>query len=267
LWKAKEAVSKTGSASAPVFHQHHFHNPTIPQTHITTSFSMYSPETDPFYQPEEPPGPESVTDPETIISADTRRENRIPPGQTRTKKWPVLHAMDVPETPLDRWRLEITGLVETPLRLTWDEFGELPRTKVFADFHCVTTWSRLGNLWEGVSAASIIERAQPRAEARFVVATGYDSGYTTNLPLGEFTAEDVLLATHHDGEPLTAEHGGPLRLIVPKLYAWKSAKWLRRLTFIPTDDPGYWEDRGYHDHGCPWNEERFGGEAPESYWI
>lgn len=191
-------------------------------------------------------------DSEIIISSDTYRENRIPAGQSRTRKWPVLHATDVPQINLDTWKLEIGGLVENPLTFNWQEFQQLPRTKVFADFHCVTRWSRLGNLWEGVSGQEIMQRAGVEPEANFVIATGYDSGWTTNLPLKDFQSKDVLLCDTHDGEPLDADHGGPLRLIIPLLYAWKSAKWLTRIEFIADDSPGYWERGGYHNHGDPW---------------
>lgn len=212
---------------------------------------------DPLYQAGEPPIPQGLPD-DVIISPDTRRENRIPPGQSRTRKWPVLDAHGTPKIPLDRWRLEIGGLVEHPLSLTWDEFRSLPRVKVFADFHCVTRWSRLGNLWEGVSTSELARRAGLHPDAKFVVATGYDSGWTTNLPLADFLAADALVTDTHDGRPIEPDHGGPVRLMVPLLYAWKSAKWLRKLTFLPSDAPGYWEQMGYHNHGDPWTEERFG---------
>ncbi|MCA9067412.1 MAG: molybdopterin-dependent oxidoreductase, partial [Planctomycetaceae bacterium] len=162
-----------------------------------------------------------------MISPDTHRENRIPPGQARTKKWPVLHASDVPDVTREKWKLEIGGLVDHPLSFTWDEFQQLPRVKVFSDFHCVTTWSRLGNLWEGVSVQEIMNRAGVQSAAKFVVITGYDWGWTTNLPLADFLVEDALFVDLHDGEPLDADHGGPVRLVVPRLYAWKSAKWVR----------------------------------------
>lgn len=211
---------------------------------------------DPKYQAGEATTPDSLPD-DVIISADTRRDERIPPGQSRTRKWPVLHYGFVPQVSTDRWRLEIGGLVDHPFSLTWDEFQQLPRVRVFADFHCVTQWSRLGNLWEGVSAREIMQRAGVQPEARYVVATGYDSGWTTNLPLADFSATDVLLADRHDGEPIDADHGGPCRLMVPLLYAWKSAKWLKRIDFVAENRPGYWEQNGYHNHGDPWTEERF----------
>jgi DMSO/TMAO reductase YedYZ molybdopterin-dependent catalytic subunit len=212
---------------------------------------------DPKYQAGEAPTSEQVAA-EVIVSPDTRRENRIPPGQSRTRKWPVLHAGTVPEVDRETWSLEVVGLVERPLQLTWDEFRALPRIKVFADFHCVTQWSRLGNLWEGVSARHLMELAGVRPEARYVIPGGYDDGWTTNLPLEDLLADDVLLADTHDGEPLDAHHGGPVRLMVPRLYAWKSAKWLKSLELVAEDRPGYWERGGYHMYGDPWTEQRFG---------
>lgn len=208
------------------------------------------------YQSDDPAGPESVP-PDVVISPDTRRENRVPPGQQRTRRWPVLQASGVIRVSRENFELTVDGLVASPLRLTWDDYRELPRTRVFSDFHCVTRWSRLGNLWEGVSTREIAERAGVESRARFVVATAFDYGWTTNIPLDEFLAEDALLCDVHDGEPLDDEHGGPVRLIVPRLYAWKSAKWLKRLTFVDLDEPGYWERGGYHNHGDPWLEERF----------
>jgi len=152
--------------------------------------------------------------PEVTVSRDTRRAERVPPGQSRTRKWPVLDASGPPAIDLKSWRLRLGGLVAQPAEWSWDEFAKLPRVKVFADFHCVTRWSRLGNLWEGVSTRELIARAGGvRPEARFVVAYGYDRGWTTNLPLEHFLAEDALVAILHDGESISMEHGGPARLI------------------------------------------------------
>ena len=208
------------------------------------------------YQEGEPRGAADVG-PDVIISPDTLRDRRLPPGQTRTRKWPVLHFGRVPMVGPADWRLEVAGLVERPLSLGWEDFQRLPRVKVFADFHCVTHWSRLGNVWEGVSVRQLMDLAGARPEARFVLAMGYDDGWTTNVPLVDLLAPDVLLADTHDGAPLTADHGGPVRLMVPRLYAWKSAKWLKRLVLADTDQPGYWEQNGYHDYGDPWREQRF----------
>lgn len=207
------------------------------------------------YQPGAPLSPADAPA-GAIISSDTYRTERIPPGQSRTRKWPVLQYGRIPEISTDRWRLEIRGLVRQPLRFTWEEFQQLPRVQVFSDFHCVTRWSRLGNVWEGVAVQTLFERAGILPEARFVVATGYDDGWTTNMPLADFLQEDVLIADKHDGEPLSFDHGGPVRLIVPRLYAWKSAKWLKALTLLDHDEPGLWEQAGYHMHGDPWIEER-----------
>lgn len=211
---------------------------------------------DPKYQSGDARGPDDMP-PGVIISPDTRRARRIPPGQARTRKWPVLHYGAVPRVPTDSWRLEITGLVERSVTFTWEEFRSLPRVRVFADFHCVTRWSRLGNVWEGVSTREIMNRAGVRPEAQFALPLGYDGGWTTNLPLEHFLADDALFADMHDGAPLDPDHGGPVRLIVPRLYAWKSAKWIKGVALSAKDKSGYWEQGGYHDRGDPWSEERF----------
>jgi len=209
-------------------------------------------------QADDVPSPEGVP-PDVIISPDARRAQRIPPGQSRTKKWPVLDASGPPEIDMSRWRLRISGRVGRETEWTWDEFLELPRVKVFADFHCVTRWSRLGNVWEGVSTRELLARAGgPLPGSAYVMAHGYDRGWTTNLPLADFLAEDALVAFRHDGETLSAAHGGPARLIVPQLYAWKSAKWLAAIEVMDRDRAGFWEKNGYHMHGDPWSEERYG---------
>jgi DMSO/TMAO reductase YedYZ molybdopterin-dependent catalytic subunit len=202
------------------------------------------------------PGVDDLDD-GVIVSSDTRRGERLPPNQVRTKKWPILDSKGAPAIDEGSWKLTLTGLVENELSFDWNEFRELPRVKVFADMHCVTRWSRLGNLWEGVSSEALLALARVRPEARYVIAHGYDGNFTTNLPLEAFRSEDVVLADTHDGEPISLEHGGPLRLVVPKLYAWKSAKWIRTLELVETDRAGYWEEGGYHMVGDPWNEERF----------
>ena len=194
---------------------------------------------------------------DAIISSDMFRGQRIPPGQSRTKKWPVLDASGPPPITLETWRFRIFGLVRQPLELTWSEFQALPRVKVFSDFHCVTRWSRLGNLWEGVSSRHLIQLAGGPAEgAKYALAHGYDHGFTTNLPLTDLLSEDSLVAITHDGEALSLPHGGPARLIVPLLYAWKSAKWISGLELLPHDQAGFWESNGYHMRGDPWTEER-----------
>lgn len=206
---------------------------------------------DPKYQGGDPPAPDSVPE-GVVVSPDTFRENRIPPGQTRTRKWPVLHYGFVPKIDPNAWRLSVFGLVETPLTLTWEEFRQLPRVTVFSDFHCVTRWSRLGNLWEGVAVRELLRRAGVKPEARYVIPTGDDGGWTTDVPLEAFDVEDALFADMHDGEPIDADHGGPVRLVIPRLYAWKSAKWVRSIELTAEDRPGYWEQAGYHLHADPW---------------
>jgi DMSO/TMAO reductase YedYZ molybdopterin-dependent catalytic subunit len=207
-------------------------------------------------QPDQIPTPESAPS-GVIISPDTYRPNRIPPGQSRTRKWPVLDAGGPPPLNIDTWKLSMFGLVREPVEWNWQEFAELPRVRVFSDFHCVTRWSRLGNIWEGVSTHEVVARAGGLLpEARFVIAHGYDRGFTTNLPVADFLAEDALIATTHDGAPLSLDHGWPARLIIPRLYAWKSAKWLRSIEVLPRDQAGFWESNGYHMHGDPWTEER-----------
>jgi len=194
----------------------------------------------------------------TIVSPDTLREARLPPGQSRTVKWPVLDAGGPPQLSNLQWSLSVSGLVRQPLRWTWNEFQALPRVKVFADFHCVTRWSQLDNVWEGVATREIAKLVEILPEAKFVLVYGYDNDWTTNMPLDAFLAEDALLADKRNGEPLSIEHGGPLRLIIPRLYAWKSAKWIRAIEFLSEDEAGFWEREGYHMNGDPWKEERFG---------
>ncbi len=185
-----------------------------------------------------------------------RIEPRLPPGQVKTEKWPVLHYGSVPSVDLATWSLQVDGRVEQPLRWTWDEFKSLPRLQVFSDIHCVTRWSRYDNLWEGVSIREVLRLARPTADARFVVVHA-EQGFTTNLPLTELDQDDVLLADTHDGQPLTPEHGWPLRLVVPRRYFWKSAKWVTRIELVDRDAPGFWERNGYHNEADPWREERY----------
>jgi len=208
------------------------------------------------YQPGDPPRPEDQPV-DVVISSDTRRADRVPPGQSRTRRWPVLDASGPPRIDLANWKLEVFGLVENPGAVSWAEYQQFPRVKVFSDFHCVTRWSRLGNLWEGVATRELADRFVVKPEPRFVVLHAYDRGWTTNLPIEFFLAEDSLLADTHDGQPISIEHGGPVRAIVPRLYAWKSAKWIRGIEFVSVDRPGYWEEGGYHVVGDPWREQRF----------
>jgi DMSO/TMAO reductase YedYZ molybdopterin-dependent catalytic subunit len=190
------------------------------------------------------------------IHEGPKQEPRLPPGQVLTDKWPVLQFGAVPQVDLATWDLRVLGQVEHPQRWTWDEFRALPRVQVRSDIHCVTRWSRFGNLWEGVSLKEVLRRAIPRPDARFAVIRA-EQGFTTNLPIAELDAGDVLLADTHDGAPLTPEHGWPLRLVVPRRYFWKSAKWIRAIELAASDQPGFWEQNGYHNEADPWREERY----------
>lgn len=191
-----------------------------------------------------------------ILSSDTKRGNRIPPGQFQTQKWPVLHAGSVPRIDLEKWSLKIFGAVDREVTLSWAQLSEQPKVKIFADMHCVTRWSMLDNTWEGVSTLHLASLAGVKPEAKFVIAHGAH-GFTTNMPLADFMDDDCLVAWSRNGEELSPDHGWPLRLVIPKLYAWKSAKWLLGLEFVTRDEPGFWEQNGYHNHGDPWTEERF----------
>jgi len=186
------------------------------------------------------------------------KDTRLPPGQALTEKWPVLHYGEIPRFDPRLWTFRVFGLVEEEVSWTWDEFTALPQVELVSDIHCVTRWSRYDNRWTGVAIHEVMKHARPLLEARFVMVHA-DPGYTTNLPLADLVDDDVLFALQHDGKPLTPEHGGPLRLVVPKLYFWKSAKWVRGLEFIAEDAPGFWERGGYHMRGDPWEEERYGG--------
>lgn len=190
-----------------------------------------------------------------------REEGRLPPGQSASIKWPVLHEGAPPRFDPAAWDFKAGGLVEAPLALTWPEMLALPRTALTSDFHCVTKWSTFDNRWEGVAIREILSRAKPKPEARYVMALGHVNekryGYSTNLPIADLDRDDVLLAMRWNGEDLTAEHGGPLRLLVPQRYAWKSCKWIRGLIFMDEDKAGYWENGGYHMRGDPFREERF----------
>jgi DMSO/TMAO reductase YedYZ molybdopterin-dependent catalytic subunit len=180
---------------------------------------------------------------------------RVPPGQDVVPNWPVLSYGDVPRIDLREWTFSVGGLVEEERTFTWEEFTSLPQVTIVSDIHCVTTWSRLDNRWEGVATREVVRLARPRPEARFVMVHCY-GGYTTNLRLDDLLDDDALFALRHDGQPITPEHGGPLRLVVPKLYFWKSAKWVRGLVFMDRERPGFWETHGYHIRGDPWKEER-----------
>jgi DMSO/TMAO reductase YedYZ molybdopterin-dependent catalytic subunit len=181
---------------------------------------------------------------------------RVPPGQRLVTSWPVLHYGPIPEFNPQTWDLRVFGEVENPITLSYDELKALPNVKAGADMHCVTGWTTLDNEWEGVSFRTIKELVQPAADANWVIAH-CEHGYTSNLSLHAMDDDDVLLAWANRGEPLTPEHGFPLRLVVPKRYAWKSAKWLRGLQFAKHNIRGFWEVRGYHIHADPWGEERY----------
>ncbi|MBB4184565.1 DMSO/TMAO reductase YedYZ molybdopterin-dependent catalytic subunit [Sinorhizobium terangae] len=185
--------------------------------------------------------------------------DRLPPGQHLVNDWPVLDLGQQPHIALETWRLDLTGLVEKPLSLDWTAFQSLPQSDSLSDIHCVTTWSRYDNRWHGVLTRDLLNRVMPKPEAEYVLLTSYD-GYTTNLPLVDFAAENAILATSWERAPISRAHGGPMRLIVPHLYLWKSAKWLTRIVFCAADRAGFWERNGYHMRGDPWLEERYSGD-------
>lgn len=191
----------------------------------------------------------------TKISQEQEGLN-VPPGQYLTEKFPVLTYGTTPKIDLKTWRLRVFGLVAKEVVFTWEEFMALPQMAITRDFHCVTQWSRRDNLWEGVSFREVMQRLQPKPEVQYVMAYCY-GGYTTNLSLAVLMEEDVLFAHRHEGRPLEPEHGGPLRLVVPSRYGWKSAKWVNGLEFLAENRPGFWEQLGYHSNGDPWKEERF----------
>ncbi|HEY7032764.1 MAG TPA: sulfite oxidase-like oxidoreductase [Thermomicrobiales bacterium] len=184
-------------------------------------------------------------------------EGRVPPGQYLTGDFPVLSAGPTPRTPLDRWDLRIEGEVDAPRRWSWQEFMALPRETPTVDIHCVTKWSKLDTEWEGVSLDTLL--AGIDHDAGFLIVH-CDGGYTTNLPIEDVTGGKAWIAFGYDGEPLAPEHGGPARLLVPHLYFWKSAKWVRRLDLTDADQPGFWESLGYHNYGDPWQEQRYWGD-------
>jgi len=183
-------------------------------------------------------------------------DQRLPPGQHLTNDWPVLDLGVVPKTPIDHWKLDVYGEIDHPLTLDWAAFSALPQSTFVTDIHCVTTWSRYDNTWQGVATRDVLDRVQPNDTAHFVMLHSYD-GYTTNVPLADFAAEDALFVHNWNGAPLTREHGGPVRLVIPHLYFWKSAKWIKAVEFMTEDMRGYWEDNGYHMRGDPWQEQRY----------
>ncbi|MDB5687021.1 MAG: sulfite oxidase-like oxidoreductase [Rhizorhabdus sp.] len=182
--------------------------------------------------------------------------DRLPPGQHLVRDWPVLDLGQQPTIATADWKLLVLGLVENPLTWDWQSFQRQKQSAFTTDIHCVTSWSRYDNGWEGVATCDLIERVQPKPEAGFVRLHGAD-GYTTNMPIADFAAADAIIAHSWEGKPLSRQHGGPVRLVVPHLYFWKSAKWLNRIDFIGEDDPGFWEVNGYHMRGDPWLEQRY----------
>lgn len=186
------------------------------------------------------------------------QKKKLPPGQSLTQKWPVLHVGSIPHFNPVTWDFNIWGLVKQPRRFTWEEFSALPTVQQISDMHCVTRWSKFDSTFEGIPIAEIMKHVELLPEARYVMVHA-DPGYTTNLPVEELLADDVMLVLKYEGRPLEPEHGYPVRLLIPKLYLWKSAKWVRGLEFMSEDQAGFWEQYGYHNHGDPWQEERFGG--------
>jgi DMSO/TMAO reductase YedYZ molybdopterin-dependent catalytic subunit len=182
--------------------------------------------------------------------------HRLPPGQFASSRWPILHQGEIPPFDPATWDFRVSGLVDRPTIWTWEAFHALPATSVNGDLHCVTRWSTLDHHWTGIAPRTIAELVGVSPAAHFVMLYG-EGGYSANLPLQVFLAEDVILATHHADEPLTPEHGAPLRAVVPSRYAWKSVKWLRGIEFLPDDTPGFWEEYGYSNSADPWREERF----------
>ena len=187
---------------------------------------------------------------------DVRSQERLPPGQHLTSDFPVLDLGVRPEIDLATWRLEVGGLVEFPRTFTWEQFNALPQFENVSDFHCVTTWSKFDCRWSGVAFFTLAEFVRPKPEVKHVLFTSYD-GYSTNVRLEDCMDDDVLIATQFDGKPITREHGGPARIIIPKLYAWKGAKFVKSIEFAAEDRPGYWEVRGYSNTADPWREDRF----------
>ena len=182
---------------------------------------------------------------------------RLPPGQYLTEKWPVLHAGSVPDTDLATWDFRVFGEVETPITLSWEELTALPKAETVQDIHCVTRWSRFDARFGGVHWREVAKLVRPKPSARYVVAHA-EQVFTANVPIEFLEDDNALLATEADGEPLTPEHGWPLRLVIPGKYFWKSAKWLRAIELRATDEPGFWERYGYHNDADPWREERYG---------
>lgn len=188
---------------------------------------------------------------------DPEQSMRLPPGQRLVTNWPVLDLGVQPHVPREAWTLTIDGAVANPVTLDWKAFLGLPQTEDVSDIHCVTQWSRYDNRWQGVATSVLLDLVKPLPSAAHVIFHSYD-GYTTNVRLEHFAEDDCLLAHTHDGQPIAREHGGPVRVVIPRYYFWKSAKWIKRIEFSAVDKPGFWEVRGYHNVGDPWTEERYG---------
>jgi DMSO/TMAO reductase YedYZ molybdopterin-dependent catalytic subunit len=195
--------------------------------------------------------------------SDSQSPGRLPPGQVLTEKWPVLTYGATPAVDLASWTFRCYGLVEEELSWTLKEFLALPQVEITSDIHCVTRWSRFNNRWRGIAVSEILRRVRPRPEAVTVMAHS-EGGYTTNISLEDLRGDDVLLAFEHDGKPLEPEHGGPCRLVVPKLYFWKSAKWIRSFELLNVNAPGFWEVNGYHLRADPWREERYSDQETDA---
>jgi DMSO/TMAO reductase YedYZ molybdopterin-dependent catalytic subunit len=200
----------------------------------------------------------SVADNKPMGKGNANRHGmpEVPVGQTITKKWPVLDLGILPEIELADWKLTINGDVEHPVELSWEDFLALPQTEDTSDFHCVTTWSKLDMNWKGVRLLDLAALVQPRDSATHIMCYGYDD-YTTNVSLEEALKPDVLLVHTFDGQPLEQDHGGPVRMVTPQLYAWKGAKWISRIEFLSKNKPGFWEERGYSDTAYPWRNDRY----------
>jgi DMSO/TMAO reductase YedYZ molybdopterin-dependent catalytic subunit len=195
-----------------------------------------------------------------LTGTEARPESqRLPPGQHLVRDWPVLDLGEHPAITQDNWRLLLAGAIEYPAVWDWETLMRQPQSGRRSDIHCVTTWSRYDNDWQGVATRDLLDIVMPKPEAAAVLLHGYD-GYTTNLLLEDFAAQDAMLAHSWAGQPLTREHGGPVRLVVPHLYFWKSAKWIKRIDFLTADERGFWEANGYHMRGDPWREQRYTGD-------
>lgn len=208
---------------------------------------------------------QQMTESRPIASSESER---IPPGQVVTDRFPILHEGEVPQYDMAKWDLHIFGEIEQELRLSYEDILAMPQTKVQVDIHCVTRWSKLDTTWQGVLFRDLLDRVKVKPEAKYVMIHA-DQNYETNVPLADLIGDDILLASYYDDKPMTPIHGWPLRLVVPHLYFWKSAKWIRKIEFMREDRHGFWEQNGFHNYGDPFKEQRFSGEAlpiPEDEW-